>query len=54
MGTLPDINNIVKVSQFFDCSIDYLMDEERNGKGENKQFEDKLKRKYNGFYQWFI
>lgn len=25
MGSLPDINNLVKISQFFDCSLDYLM-----------------------------
>lgn len=25
LGTLPDINNLVKISNFFDCSLDYLM-----------------------------
>ncbi len=24
-GVLPDVNNLVKISKFFDCSIDYLL-----------------------------
>ena len=29
MGTLPDMSNLVKISQFFDCSLDYLMNDEQ-------------------------
>lgn len=35
LGTLPDINNLVKISNFFDCSLDYLMDDENKDKSEN-------------------
>ncbi len=28
MGTIPDIDNIIKISRFFDCSLDYLMNNE--------------------------
>ena len=27
LGTLPDINNLVKISQYFDCSIDFLIND---------------------------
>ena len=27
LGTLPDINNLVRISQYFDCSIDYLIND---------------------------
>ena len=38
LGTLPDINNLVKISNFFDCSLDYLMndDKEHNKIANNK------------------
>ena len=26
-GTLPDMNNIINVSRYFDCSLDYLINE---------------------------
>ena len=29
LGTLPDINNLVKVSNFFNCSLDYLMNDDK-------------------------
>ena len=25
LGTIPDMDNILKISRFFDCSLDYLM-----------------------------
>ena len=28
LGTLPDINNLVKISTYFDCTLDYLMSDE--------------------------
>lgn len=30
MGTLPDIENIVRISQYFDCSLDYLLNNEND------------------------
>ena len=30
LGTLPDINNLVKISNFFDCSLDYLMNDDKD------------------------
>lgn len=38
LGTLPDINNLVKVSNFFNCSLDYLMnDDNRNEHNADKE-----------------
>ena len=28
LGTIPDMDNILKISRFFDCSLDYLMNNE--------------------------
>ena len=39
LGTLPDINNLVKLSTFFDCSLDYLMSD--NKTDETKKDETK-------------
>ena len=25
LGTLPDVDNLIKISRFFDCSLDYLL-----------------------------
>lgn len=36
LGTLPDINNLVKISEFFDCTLDYLMNEEEDKTEEKK------------------
>lgn len=37
-GALPDVDNIVKISSFFDCSLDYLL-----GNGEKIKEEHKAK-----------
>jgi len=38
MGTVPDMENAVKISKFFDCSLDYLVkDEVDNPKGKEDQ-----------------
>ena len=34
-GALPDVDNIVKISTFFDCSLDYLMSNQEEVKKEN-------------------
>ena len=41
-GALPDVDNIVKISTFFDCSLDYLMSnkEEIEEEGFNEIKED--------------
>ncbi len=38
MGTIPDMENMVKLGRYFDCSLDYLMNEEmeNNTKKANK------------------
>lgn len=28
MGSIPDMNNVVKLGRYFDCSLDYLMNNE--------------------------
>ena len=28
MGAIPDMDNVIKISRFFDCSLDYLMNNE--------------------------
>ncbi len=28
MGAIPDIDNVIKISRFFDCSLDYLLNNE--------------------------
>ncbi len=40
MGTIPDIKNVVKISSFFDCSLDYLLSEEEKDDDEDKEHED--------------
>lgn len=40
MGTIPDMENVVKIGRYFDCSLDYLMNNEmstNNAKDENLQ-----------------
>ena len=36
LGTLPDINNLVKVSNFFNCSLDYLMNDDKEDQFEEE------------------
>ena len=43
MGAIPDIENMVKLGRYFDCSIDYLMKTESdadNDQGINKHNTD--------------
>ena len=50
MGTLPDISNLVKISQFFDCSLDYLINNEKESNRNivySKKQEDKNKKIFN-------
>lgn len=35
-GALPDVDNIVKISTFFDCSLDYLMSNQEEVKEEKE------------------
>lgn len=35
-GALPDVDNIVKISTFFDCSLDYLMSNQEEEKEERE------------------
>lgn len=35
-GALPDVDNIVKISAFFDCSLDYLMSNQEEVKEEHE------------------
>lgn len=42
LGTLPDINNLVKISNFFDCSLDYLMNDDKED-----QFEEEFSNEQN-------
>ncbi len=42
LGTLPDINNLVKVSNFFNCSLDYLMNDDKED-----QFEEEFSNEQN-------
>lgn len=42
LGTLPDINNLVKISNFFDCSLDYLMNDDKED-----QFEEEFSNEHN-------
>ena len=37
LGTLPDINNLVKVSNFFNCSLDYLMNDDIDTNAKSHQ-----------------
>lgn len=40
MGTIPDMENMVKLGRYFDCSLDYLMNDEmdtNSAKDENTQ-----------------
>lgn len=37
MGTIPDMENVVKIGRYFDCSLDYLMNNEMDS--ESKQDE---------------
>ena len=39
MGTIPDIKNVVKISSFFDCSLDYLMSEDDDN--EDSEYDEK-------------
>ena len=39
-GTLPDMNNIINVSRYFDCSLDYLINE-NDESNEHKYDENK-------------
>lgn len=54
IGSLPDVENIIKISKYFNCSLDYLMNndvdfEENHGVNENREFsvviDKNLKRK---------
>lgn len=36
-GTLPDIENVKKISLFFDCSLEYLINDEVEDKNEEKK-----------------
>jgi transcriptional regulator with XRE-family HTH domain len=37
MGTIPDMENVVKLGRFFDCSLDYLMNNEIDEMDNNSQ-----------------
>lgn len=44
MGTIPDMENMVKLGRYFDCSLDYLMKDEvddDNGQDTNNHNTDK-------------
>lgn len=36
-GTIPDLDNLVKIGRYFDCSLDYLVNNEINNKDEKTQ-----------------
>ena len=37
MGTIPDMENMVKLGRYFDCSLDYLMNEEMENNTKSQQ-----------------
>lgn len=40
-GTLPDMNNIINVSRYFDCSLDYLINE--NDESNKHEYDESKK-----------
>jgi hypothetical protein len=42
MGTIPDMENVVKLGKFFDCSLDYLMNNEIDGMDDNSRKNEPL------------
>lgn len=37
MGSLPDIENIVRINQYFDCSLDYLLNNDNDGTTDDEE-----------------
>ena len=37
MGTIPDMENVVKIGRYFDCSLDYLMNNEMDSESEKDE-----------------
>lgn len=37
MGTIPDMENVVKIGRYFDCSLDYLMNNELDSESEKDE-----------------
>ena len=37
MGTIPDMENMVKLGRYFDCSLDHLMNEEMENNTKSQQ-----------------
>lgn len=37
MGTIPDMENMIKLGRYFDCSLDYLMNEEMENNTKSQQ-----------------
>lgn len=37
IGTLPDVDNIVRISRYFDCSLDYLLNNDNDGTEQKKE-----------------
>jgi len=35
MGSIPDVSNIIKIAEFFDCSLDYLLNDQLGCNEEN-------------------
>ena len=51
MGTLPDIENILRISQYFDCSLDYLLNKKTDELPDHKlQVADEARKKDGKIY----
>jgi len=37
IGAMPDMENVIKISNFFDCSLDYLLNNEMTEESSNKK-----------------
>ena len=37
MGAIPDMDNVIKISRFFDCSLDYLMNDDIDTNAKSHQ-----------------
>ena len=37
MGTIPDMENMVKLGRYFDCSLDYLMNDDIDANAKSHQ-----------------
>lgn len=50
LGTLPDINNLVRISQYFDCSLDFLINDSACSEDKNNIENNKTGKKEINIY----